>query len=118
METQAINEQKFYYATYSGRTMVTDSENNYTGESTVTYSDPVGVWANISAARGEASVEQFGADVQYDKIIVTCDTSLPIDETTIIWIDKPRTGPHDYVVKRVAKSLNVLSIAISKVDVQ
>ena len=117
METQEINEQKFYYATYSGRTMVTDSSNNYTGESKVTYSDPISAWANISAARGEASVEQFGADVRYDKIIVSCDTSLPIDETSIIWIDKPITGPHDYIVKKVAKSLNVVSIAISKVDV-
>ena len=56
-----------------------------------------------------------------------------IDEYTVLWVDTaPRvdeTGalvtnddgevvtPHDYIVKKVAKSLNSVSIAISKVVV-
>lgn len=118
METQAINEQEFHYATYGARTMTVDANGYYTGESSITYSAPVSAWGNISAARGEASVEQFGQDVAYDKIIVSCDTDLPITDTTIIWIDNnPQTQPHDYIVKKVAKSLNVISIAIRKVEV-
>lgn len=114
--TMMINEQKFYYALYSGTTLATDSQGYYTGEYTVGYGDPVECWGNISAARGEASVEQFGTDVKYDKIIVVCDP-IPVDETSIIWIDAPSTEDHDYVVAKIAKSLNVMSIAVRKVDV-
>ena len=57
----------------------------------------------------------------------------PIDEYTILWIDTvPQVGedgalitneegevltPHDYIVKKVARSLNSVSVAISKVTV-
>lgn len=117
MNTQEINERKLYYALCESRQMTMDASGYYNGESEVTYSEPVEMWANVSAARGEASTEQFGQDVSYDKIIVSCDMSLPITDTSIIWLDAPTTGPNDYIVKKVAKSLNVVSIAIRKVDV-
>lgn len=57
----------------------------------------------------------------------------PIDEYTVLWVDTVPTvdedgvlavnengeilTPHDYIVKKVAKSLNSVSIAISKVNV-
>lgn len=118
METMTINQTQFYYATYAGRQMSVDGSGYYTGESSISYSNPVSAYGNVSAARGEASVEQFGQDVAYDKIIVSCDTTLPITDTTIIWLDNnPASQPHDYIVKKVAKSLNVISIAIRKVEV-
>ena len=78
--------------------------------------------ANISPASGAAQVEQFGQFVSYDKVIVTDDMSCPISEDTVLFVDKePEYGGekplYDYVVKRVAKSLNSISIAISKVNV-
>ncbi len=117
MNTLEINEQKLYYALCEGRQMTTDASGYYSSESEVTYSDPVAFWANVSAARGEASTEQFGQDVSYDKIIVSCDVNLPITDTSIIWIENPPTAENDYIVKKVAKSLNVISIAVRKVDV-
>lgn len=117
MNTLAINEIKMYYATFSGRRMAQDSQGQYTSESELSYSDPVEFWANLSAARGEASTEQFGQDVSYDKVIVSCDMSLPITDTSIIWVDNSLDEPNDYIVKKVARSLNVISIAIRKVDV-
>lgn len=115
MRTMLINERTFYYALYLGKELV-EKDGYYTGEREVTYTDPVAAKANISAARGEAYVDQFGANVDYDKIIVTCE-DLPIDEYSVLWIDADPTGPYDYVVRKVAKSLNVLSIAASKVKV-
>lgn len=117
MNTLAINERKLYYALCEGRTMTKDKSGYYTGDSDVTYSDPVEFWANVSAARGEASTEQFGQDVSYDKVIVSCDVNLPITDTSIIWIENSPTEQHDYIVKKVAKSLNVVSIAVRKVEV-
>jgi hypothetical protein len=49
----------------------------------------------------------------------------PIDEYSVLWIDKlPQLNedgttdtPYDYIIQRVAKSLNSISIAVSKVTV-
>lgn len=79
----------------------------------------------MSAAKGETSARQFGENESYDKVIVMDNEAPPIDEHTILWVDTlpsfDETGaiitPHDYVVKKVAKSMNSVSIAISKVSV-
>lgn len=115
MRTMLINEKTFYYALYQGNQLV-EEDGYYTGERAVTYSEPVAVKANISAARGEAYVDQFGANVEYDKVIVTCK-DLPIDENSVLWIDADPSEPYDYIVKKVARSINVTSIAASKVKV-
>lgn len=79
--------------------------------------------ANVSAATGYAQTEQFGTFIDYDKVIVTDDMACPINEHTVLFIDKDveydgdgKPLP-DYIVRRVAKSLNSISIAASKVDV-
>jgi hypothetical protein len=62
----------------------------------------------------------------YDKVIVLDDRSTPIDEYSILWVDTPpllnddgsTDTPHNYVVRKVARSLNGASIAIGKVDVR
>ena len=49
----------------------------------------------------------------------------PIDEYSVLWIDKlPQLNedgttdtPHDYIVQRVARGLNSISIAVRKVSV-
>lgn len=63
--------------------------------------------------------------IPYDKVIVMDDPRTVIDEYSIMWIDKlpvmNRDGttdtPHDYVVKKVARSLNSVSIAVAKVEI-
>ena len=60
----------------------------------------------------------FGGLENYDKVIVTDWMDCPINEQTVLWIDKtPNDGEHDYIVRRVARSLNSISIAVSKVKV-
>lgn len=171
------NKQKFYYCLYDSTEIVTDEYGNETGEK-VLYKIGVPMYANISPATGLANTEQFGNLEDYDKVIVTDDMSCPIDEHTVLFIDKqpeykepdppaPTLDPtpvtpaennptedvseqgnaedetevaeeqngsgetesvgndesttcipvYDYIVKRVAKSLNVISIAVSKVKV-
>ena len=136
----------------SGITVVGDSEENInyvideyghqTGERILTYYDPVACFANISPASGQTGAEIFGSLEGYDKVLVTRDMDCPIDENTVLFIDKEpeyaevqtyelddesdqdtmvlktyRQPMNDYIVKRVAKSLNVISIAIRKVEV-
>lgn len=127
------NKTTFWYSLYSGRSRIKDESGNFTGEYENTYSKPIECKANISPASGAAYARQFGRELVYDKVIVLADTSIPLDEHSILWIDqKPEfdkfgelaehddgriATPHDYIVKRVARSLNAVSIAVSKVDV-
>lgn len=120
------NKRKFYYASYIGETEITDEYGNVTGEYRVSYSDPIKSFGNISAAQGEMQNRQFGESESYDKVIVLGDSDTPIDEYSILWVDTlPHLNedgttdtPHDYVVKKVARGLNGVSIAIGKVDVK
>lgn len=94
-----------------------------TAESTLTYSDPVEMKINVSQATGAAISEQFGNLDNYDKVLVTTQMDCPITDTSVLYIDSTPTlsegvwSPHDYVVRRVAKSINGISIAVRKVDV-
>ena len=118
------NKQSFWYANYEGEQAVTDTGNFETGEIKVVYSKPVQFRANVSPATGNSSVEQFGNSLQYDKVIVTDDVNCPIDEHSVLCIDcapivdaNGKLIKFDYIVKKVAKSLNSVSIAVAKVEV-
>ena len=94
-----------------------------TGEKESTYQSPAMLLCNVSPATGYAQVEMFGSLDSYDKVLMTDDMNCPIDENTVLFVDKSpeydKTGKplYDYIVRRVAKSLNVISIAVSKVKV-
>lgn len=125
MRGMVRNKSKFYYASYIGKTEIIDEYGNATGEYKILYSILNEGSANISAAQGETKIRQFGESESYDKVIVLDDINVPIDEHSILWVDTlpllnadgSTTTPYDYVVTKVAKSLNGLSIAIRKVDV-
>ena len=124
MKGMRRNMRTFYYQLFSTSVPVYDANGWETGEKSVGYLSPVEFKANISPATGEASVQQFGTFTDYDKVISTCDMTCPIDENTVLFVDNvpaykdgKLTNAHDYVVTKVAKSLNVISIAIKKVTV-
>ena len=115
------NKTPFYYALYVDKNENVDENGYATGTYTVIYSEPIACKGNISASSGSVQVEQFGNDLQYDKVIVLDDVGVPIDESSVLWVDKEvehdkyGNPVFDYVVKKVAKSLNSVSFAISKV---
>lgn len=112
------NRRTIYYALYGGVQECVDGFGNYTGEYAPYYGNPVEMQVNVSAARGSADVEQFGIDTPYSKTLVTTDMSCPIAEDTILWIEKtPLDGTHNYIVTRVAKSINSITYAVKEVDI-
>lgn len=132
------NKRPFYYCQYLSKVSYVDEYGNESGEQIATYSDPVKMFANISQATGISNTEQFGTLENYDKVLVTDNMNCPIDEHSVLFVDKMpeyvsvvthvptavttvdeiRNVPvFDYTVTRVAKSLNSISIAIKKVDV-
>lgn len=126
MRTLVRNKVRIFYANFHEKIPLKDEYGNLTGEYEISYTNPIAVCANVSAARGEATTRQFGDDEGYDRVIVLDDPKLPIATTSILWIDTPpeiaedgsTKTPHDYIVKRVATSLNSVSIAVSKVSVR
>ena len=126
MQCMVINQSKFYYALYVDETELIDEYGNTTGEYEVSYSNPVEMLGNVSGETGLIQVRQFGESERYDKVIVLDNPNTPINEYSILWVDTlPHLNedgstdtPHDYIVKRVAKTLNSVSIAISKVNVR
>lgn len=133
MRCMSRNKVRFYYAPYEGKEPITDEYGNVTGEYDVKHGNPKEHFANISAAKGETTTRQFGENESYDKVIVMDNDAPAIDEYSILWVDtvpqleadgslsKDEDGkvltPHDYVVKKIARSMNSVSIAISKVNV-
>lgn len=127
------NKTQFFYALYMGREAVQDEYGNVTGEYKVVYGNPRECRANISATMGESLMQQFGYALEYDKVIVMDKDFPPIDEYSVLWVDtEPLLNsngelaidekgkiitPHDYIVRKVARSLNFVALAISKVQV-
>lgn len=115
------NKQPFSFLPFVATEYVRDADGNLTGERFPIYGEPVTAYANISHASGYSETEQFGNNLQYDRVIVTDDLDIGIDENSVVFIDKPVTynadgaPEYNYIVKRVAKSLNSVSIAISEV---
>jgi len=118
------NKKKFYYATYVSKTETLDEYSNPTGSYSITYSNPVLMYANVSAARGTADADMFGINLNYDKSVLTDNINCPIAETSVLWVDTmptiatggSTTTKPDYIVKQVAKSLNNIAYAIAKVS--
>ena len=113
------NMRGFYYSLLDSTDTLTDSAGYDTGEPVSVYANPVYAKGNISPSRGEAIQEQFGIDLEYDKVIQLQGIDWPIDENTVLWVDKtpPASfeGTWDYVVVRVAVSLNQTSLAVKRV---
>lgn len=121
MKNLTRNLRQFYFANFIGKEQLKDEQGFLTGESQVVYSEPIKAYANISGAKGLVQAEQFGETLDYDKVLVTSNVNLPITETSVLCIDKEPAKDnlgnllYDYKVIRIAKTLNVLSIAVSKV---
>ena len=139
------NKRTFWYCLFQEKIPVVDEYGNETSEYIVRYGTPTEMTANISPATGYSQTEQFGNLDNYDKVIVTTDMDCPIDENSVLFIEKEveytdaetvnytpsdtvlgddevetvivQVPVYDYVVRRVAKSLNSISIAVRKVEV-
>ena len=126
MRTLARNKIRIYYANFRAKNPIEDEYGNLTGEYDIVYDNPVEIKANVSAARGESTTRQFGEDESYDRVIVMDDPRVPINVSSVLWIDTlpeikedgSTDTPYDYIVKQVAPSLNSVSIAVSKVNVR
>lgn len=136
MKALKRNKRSFWYAVYMGVVDVTDEQGRLTGEKRISYSAPKLAHGNISASSGStinratANVVQrpYGETVDYDRVIVMDDLGLVINEASVVWIDPPTkpklnvdgtfNTPYEYIITRIARTLNVLSLTLREVTVR
>lgn len=137
MRSLKKNQQKLWYSTYSKEIKLYQRDENgnivYMDIDGIQepveigtkagYNNPVSFYANISAAKGTSDSEVFGVSLDYTKTISTCDMTLPISETSLLWFEtEPRynadgtvdSSSADYAVVAIARSLNNVVYAIKK----
>lgn len=133
MRMARANKQKMYYALYGKEVPIydyyTDSEGNKipldTGETKITYENPVDFFGNIALSGGESEAVEFGLNLaDYEAVLVMTKNTLPIDETSRIWHNTEPTYNEDgtvnelsadYTVVKVSPSLNVDKFVLKKV---
>ena len=108
------------FKNYVSTSYVEDSQGRKTGQRAVVYGDAITVYGTVSTPTGSTSLEMFGTDKDYDKYVVLDMTSITVTENSIFWIDVQygENVPHDYVVRKVLKNHNFLTIGLRKVDVK
>ena len=118
MRTQRRNKQPIWYALYNRSFRKNNADGKWTGDTEQDYEQPVKVYMDVSAAKGSSDVEMFGIDTPYTKTLVTNDISCPIKEDSVLWIGAdPENDDYNYIVVKIAKSLNSIVYAVREVDV-
>lgn len=109
------NQQTLWYALLN----VSVSQDEWGNiEDIKTYGAPTETRMSISANKGEASAQAFGAELNYDREMSTHDMNCPIDEYTHLWLDgRNPADTHNYEVAAVSRSLNCIRYAIRRVNV-
>ena len=85
MRDSAKNQTKIWYAL---RDVSSEADEWGNTKDVTTYSSPCPLRISVSANKGEASAQAFGADLQYDREMVTHNMACPIDEYSRLWIDE------------------------------
>jgi hypothetical protein len=118
MRIMEKNKSDFYYALYESKTAIDDEYGNSTGQYKINYSVPVKMRANVSFAVGEAQIQQFGNFSDYSKVILTENINCPIDENSVLFVDKDPefdedgSPLYDYYIQKVSASTNFIAYAI------
>lgn len=105
-----------YYAMLISSEPIKDEYGNDTLEVRNTYGPPTLLRAIVSANAGQEAVNVFGALTGYSRMVSYNGNSCPLDEGSLVWFGVDVSGPHNYVVVKVADSKNGYLIALREVS--
>ena len=107
-----------YFKLYESQEEIVDEYGNPTGSFAPRYGPLQTARLCVSPNKGRSETGMFGSLEDYDRTMSTANTSCPIDENAILWLDgQPTDGPHNYIVKRKAPWKNSVAYAIKRVTV-
>lgn len=110
------NKQLIHFKNIIKTVEIIDENGNGTGSFQSIYGDMQELYINISASKGVVNANPFGAGLQYDKILLT-SLNLDINEYSVFWIDETDlTKPHDYIISKIARSLNHIQYAVKRLN--
>lgn len=117
MRTVKRNKRPVAYAFYQGVTELLDDDGNYTGEYTVSYTEPVKTLMNVSGGRGQADIALFGLTETFARTATTEDLETNFNTETVFWVEtNPDTDPFDYRVVAVSRTINQVVLALAEVE--
>lgn len=105
-----------YYANLISSEPIKDEYGNDTLEVKNVYSSTTLLRANVSANVGQEAVSVFGSLTGYSRTISYSGEDCPFDEGSAVWFGVDVTGPHNYVVIKVADSKNDYLVALREVS--
>ena len=113
------NKRPIYYCNFV-RVEYVEKDGKKTGRKRTVYDNVVTVYGTVSTPTGSTTLDMFGTDKDYDKIVVLDKTDIDINENSVLWIDAQYNDnvDHDYIVRRILKNRNFLTIGVRKVDVK
>lgn len=118
MRSLLRNQQPVFFKLYEGEEEIIDEYGNPTGSFLPVYSSLKSAMLCVSPNKGNSEVQQFGSLEDYDRTMTTADTTVAIDENSVLWVDGADTsGPYNYIVKRRAPWKNSVQFAIQQVKV-
>ena len=112
MRDLKINQQTVYYQLCVPKSVEDKNGNKINGYP----NPPIKARFSVSPNTGEASMQPFGRDVDYDCEMTTHDMSVEIDEYSRIWINRDPDKSYNYIVKKVARSINCIKYALKQVN--
>ena len=118
MRSLLRNQQPVFFKLYEGEEEIIDEYGNPTGSFLPVYSSLKSAMLCVSPNKGNSEVQQFGSLEDYDRTMTTADTTVAIDENSVLWVDGADTsGPYNYIVKRRAPWKNSVQFANQQVKV-
>ena len=108
--------RELHYAVLTGTEPIVDEYGNDTLEVSNTYGPPTLLRAIVSANVGQEAANVFGTLTSYSRTISYNGDSCPLDEGCLVWFGVDVSGPHNYVVVKVADSKNGYLIALREVS--
>lgn len=87
MRSLYINQSPVYFRKYLGETQSVDKWGNRTGEPVASYDDVQECMLTVAPNKTQESVFMFGTLTDYDKPASTSDTSIELDENSIVWLN-------------------------------
>lgn len=110
MRSLQKNWREIEYSTPQGTESILDDYGNDTLEVRTIYSEPKTLKVNISANVGQDAVNTFGSLTDYSRTITYCGEECPLVEGSRVSF-----GSQEYVVIKVADSINGFLIALREV---
>lgn len=116
MRSLQRNWRELHYADVVSVEPIKDDYGNDTLELKTTYSSPTPFRANISSNAGQEAMDVFGALTGYSRTVSYVGNGCPLTEGSVVWFGVDVSGPHNYVVVKVADSKNGYLIALREVS--